>query len=427
MLIDEISQWVDKHREEILNLNKELVSIPSENRYPYGDEKKVQDVVYAKLKDLGCVVDMFLPTDVPGLEEHPAYLGNRHYKNRPNVVGKKPGAGGGRSILFSGHVDTVPVGDDPWTVDPFSGIVKDGKQYGLGVFDMKGGLVAAMMALKALSDLGIQLKGDVTIESVVDEEYGGANGTLACRLRGYKADIAIIPEPSNLSICPVNQGGSMYRITYKGRPGRSFSGERLENPVFAGSRFLNIFRDYEKYHGKKRSTNKYFADGPNLPAYVQGVKAGPVHLPLCDRVPSSCVIDVWIQCYPETTEEDLYQDFTEFYKKRAEQDEILKHVKPTIEKLIRYLPGSGIPEDHEIISITKRISLSFYKDGLPVHGAPFACDSFMFNVYSDTPALIWGPKGANAHAPDEYIFVDDFLNLVKMYALTMIEWCGVSK
>jgi acetylornithine deacetylase len=427
MCFGAIDDWVEENRRTILDLNRTLVSIPSENRYPHGDEKEVQEFVEGCLEDLGCKTDTFCPTDVPGLTKHPAYLGGRSYEERPNVVGKKRGAGGGRSILFSGHMDTVPRGGDPWSVDPFSGTAEEGRQYGLGIFDMKGGMAAAMMAVRALNELGVRLKGDVMIETVVDEEFGGANGTLACRLRGYEADVAIVPEPSNLSICPQNQGGGMFRVSFEGEPGRSFSGEELLNPVYAAARFLEAFREYEAYHKRKRSNSRFFARDPGLPAYAQGMRAASSDLPLSDRVPSRCTIDVWIQCYPETSEEELRRDFVTFVEDRMRGDEILSEIRPNIEKLIRFLPGTGIPEGHEIVEVATRVARQVYEEGLPVEGAPFACDSFVFNLHSLTPALIWGPKGANAHAPDEYVEVESFMDLVKMYALTMVEWCGVSR
>lgn len=419
-----INSWVDENKGKILEFNKALVSIPSENRCTTGDEKDVQLFIADTLKDLGCVVDVFLPTEVPGLKEHPAYLDGRSYEDRPNVVGTKKSTGKGKSIIFSGHMDTVPQGIDPWTYSPFSGVIKDGKQYGLGIFDMKGGMAAAIMALKMLNEIGIQLNGDVMIETVVDEEYGGANGTLACRLRGYEADIAIVPEPTNMIICPIHQGGSMFRIKFKGRAGRAFSNEELENPVFAAAEFLKIFRQYEQYQAQKHSISKYYQNEQGLPTLVQGVKAGPANLPYCDRVPSECTIDVWIQCFPETTEQELYKEFIDFYDERAAGIELLKKMPPKIEKLIRYLPGSGIPENHDIVNVVKVVADEFLINPL-IKGAPFACDAFMFNLYSKTPALIWGSKGGNAHAPDEFIFIDEFMNLIKMYALTMIKWCGV--
>jgi acetylornithine deacetylase len=419
-----IDGWVEENRDAILDLNRALVSIPSENRCPDGDEGEVQELVEGYLTELGCETDVFLPTDVPGLTEHPAYLGGRNYGGRPNVVGTKRGKGG-RSLLFSGHMDTVPRGDEPWSVDPFSGLVREGRQYGLGILDMKGGMAAAMSALRALNELGVRLAGDLLIETVVDEEFGGANGTLACRLRGYGADAAIVPEPSNLAICPENQGGSMFRISFEGKPGRAALGGEPVNPVYAAGRFLEIFRRYEAHHGRKRSRSKFFENDPGPPAYVQGVRAGSVELDFFDRVPGACSVDVWIQCYPETSEEELRSDFVSFCEEAASEDEVLSVVGPRFEKLIRFLPGSGVPEGHEIVEVARRAAARVRDGGLPVEGAPFACDTFMFNLHSDTPALIWGPKGANVHAPDEYVEIDALMDLVKMYALTAIEWCGV--
>ena len=73
-------------------------------------------------------------------------------------------------------------------------------------------------------------------------------------------------------------------------------------------------------------------------------------------------------------------------------DEILSEVIPNIEKLIRFLPGTGIPENHEIVEVAARVSRMVYEGGLPVEGARFACDSFVFNLHSGTPALIWAPR-----------------------------------
>lgn len=423
---DNIDQWIRNNQKEILAFNRSLVSIPSPNRYPTGDEKEVQEFVEKTLKELGCQTDMFLPTEVPELIGHPAYLGERFYENRPNVVGIKKGTGNGRSIIFSGHMDTVPEGDDPWSVNPYAGEIKDGKQFGLGIFDMKGGMAASMMALKLLNELDIRLKGDVIIESVVDEEYGGANGTLACRLRGYEADIAIIPEPSNMVVCPSAQGGSMFRIKFKGRAGRSFSGEQLLNPVYPAARFIEIFRQFEENRNQAKSDSRYYKHNPGLPAYIQGLRAGPINLPLCDRVPSECTLDVWIQCYPGTSEQELREEFESFIYGRSKEDELLKNMPPKIEKLIRFLPGTGIQENHEILDVVKEVYEESKQD-LLVEGAPFACDSFMFNMHSNTPAIIWGPKGGNAHAPDEFIYIEDFNKLIKMYALTLIKWCGVEE
>jgi acetylornithine deacetylase len=89
MDLEAVDGWVEENRRPILDLNRALISIPNENRCPEGDEEEVQEFVAGYLEGLGCETHAFLPTDVPGLTEHPAYLGGRSYEGRPNVVGKK--------------------------------------------------------------------------------------------------------------------------------------------------------------------------------------------------------------------------------------------------------------------------------------------------------------------------------------------------
>ncbi|WP_010268468.1 M20/M25/M40 family metallo-hydrolase [Paenibacillus senegalensis] len=423
---ERLQTWISEHREEALELTRSLVSLRSINRVPHGEEWQVQQYVADYLRKLGCGTDMFLPTDVRELTAHPAYLEGRNYQDRPNVVGRRKGSGGGKSLLFSGHVDTVPLNkEETWTVDPLSGVIKEGKQYGLGIFDMKAGIAASLFALRGLVELGIPLKGDVVIETVVDEEYGGANGTLASRLRGHHADAAIIPEPSNLVICPATQGGIMLRIRFAGTGGRNFSGEIVTNPVFAAARFIEIFRQYDRAHSMKASLNPWYKDGPGLTSYLQGMKAGDVSLPLSDRTPNQCSIDVWIQCYPGTSEKELYQDFTGFCLEQAAEDELLKQFPPQFERLIRFLPGTSLAPGHPLIETAVQVVQAAAPQQLAVKGAPFACDAFMFEQYSEIPVIVWGPSGGNAHAADEFIHVDDYLQLIHWYSLMMMEWCGV--
>jgi acetylornithine deacetylase len=424
-LKDQIKLWIENNKENILEMNRLLVSIPSQNRYPYGDEKEVQMKMNDILTLHGFQTDVFIPTDVDGLTEHPAFLGERHYDDRPIVVGVKKGTGDGNSVLFSGHMDTVPVGNDPWQYGPFSGEVAGDKQYGLGILDMKGGMAASILAVRAIEESGFEILGNVLIESVCDEEYGGANGTLACRLKGYRADVAIVPEPNGMDISPVNHGGSMFRIRFVGTPGRPFGGKKLHNPVYAGARFIEIFRQFEEYHGNKKSSNPLFSDSSPLPALIQVVRAGQTELPLSDRVPSSVELQAWIQCFPETTEEELYNDFMSFIQPLIDKDEILREMPPRIEKLIRHLPGTGMDAEHAAVKTIEKVSREVVQGGLRVRGAEFACDSFMFNLYSDTPVMIVGPKGMNAHSPDEYVEIEPFYQLVELFALFIVEWCGV--
>lgn len=160
-ICESVKKWVRKNREDAVSLVSELVRIPSVNNPPSGDEAAYQKHLAERLKDEGASVHCYELSEVEELSEHPAYMSGRDYTGRPNVVATFAGQGGGRSLLFSGHADTVYEGVETWTFPPFSGTVSNGKLYGRGSYDMKGGMAAAIMAVKCLHELGYSLKGDV--------------------------------------------------------------------------------------------------------------------------------------------------------------------------------------------------------------------------------------------------------------------------
>ncbi|MEM4246134.1 MAG: M20/M25/M40 family metallo-hydrolase, partial [Candidatus Bathyarchaeia archaeon] len=243
MSVQEVLRRIDEAKDEVVDLAQRLIRIPTENKPPIGFEKPGQDFIEKRYSSLGMELDVFTPDEVKGIESHPAYMKGREYAERPNVVARLRGSGGGRSLILSGHMDVSPKEPMPWGEhEPFSGDVAGGKIYGRGGFDMKGGLAAAYMAVKAIVDSSIRLRGDILLESVVDEEYGGANGTLACRLRGYNADAAILTECSCLAVCPATRGDKNWKITIKGTPGMPYTGGLPTNPVYAMAKIIGALR-----------------------------------------------------------------------------------------------------------------------------------------------------------------------------------------
>ena len=129
-----------------------------------------------------------------------------HWEGRPITVGTVRGQGGGRSLIVNGHIDVVSPGDlERWTTPPFAADVRDGRIYGRGAVDMKGGVAAALFALRALADIGVRLRGDVIFEAVPDEETC-AMGTVAAIERGYRADAGLVPEPTLLNLWIATRG-----------------------------------------------------------------------------------------------------------------------------------------------------------------------------------------------------------------------------
>lgn len=412
-----IDAWVDRHRDEILRVTGELIQIPTENRPPNGDELAGQQYFRELLERFGASVDFFYPHEVEGLTEHPAYWPGRNYENRPNVVGRFAGSGGGRSLGFSSHMDTASRDPLPWLEsEPFSGEVKDDRLYGRGSYDMKGGLVASLYAIRALKELGVPLRGDVIVESVVDEEWGGSNGTLASRLRGHNPDAFIVPEPSHMVICPAHLGVRLYRITAKGQAGMRFAGEGLINPVVAMARVVD---EFTKFAARRQSAPlpPIYEGGNPAPVDIQGINAEGY------GVPRECTLDFNVHCMLGETEESLHEAVEAFVAEVQQLPE-LSGIELTLEKTSRFIEPTSIGKDHPIVECAVQSMTDLANREVVVRGAPFACDAFIFNNHSPSPALILGPGGARAHAPDEYVFVEDLIDLVRLYARMIVQWCS---
>ncbi|MBO9610232.1 MAG: M20/M25/M40 family metallo-hydrolase [Paenibacillaceae bacterium] len=420
-----IREWVLANESRILDHLRALIAFRTVNKVTSGTEAESQEYIAALLSGMGLEVELFSPETVPDFRSHPAYYPGKDYSDRPNVVALLYGEGKGRSLLFSSHIDTAEAAQG-WTSDPWTAYIRNNRLYGLGAYDMKGGLVASIMAVQCLLELGIRLKGDVTIESVVDEEFGGANGTLACRMLGREADAAIIPEPTNFAVCPASRGGALWRVTFRGTTGLSFNGETPQNPVYAASRFVSFLERFERERSRHPGPGPWYAEPDTLPVIVTRLAAGSMEAPLNDAGPTTCSVDVWVECYPGVSEDDLLEELLEAYKRDTGDDlHSSTPFAPQFDKMIRFLPGAEMAADHPLLPV-----LSFEAERVtgvqtPMKGAPFACDAFMFNLHSRTPAVICGPSGGNAHAPDEYVDIPQLMRLVELYAKTMMQWCGV--
>ena len=420
-LYGRISQWVKDHRQAIVGLTADLVRYNTVNLVTDGTERDCQLFVARTLKGMGLDTNVYSPEEAPGFRTHPAYFPGKDYSARPNVAGRWKGNGTGKSLLFSSHIDTAVVAPG-WPGSPWEAYESEGKLFGLGAFDMKGGLAASVMAVRCLIELGLEPAGDVIVESVVDEEFGGANGTLAGRLMGYRADAAIIPEPTNLAICPATRGGALWRLVFRGKTGLAFSGEKLVNPLYDAGKFLVFLERYERERAGKAGPLPWYGSASELPIIPTRAAAGDLQAELCDVGPEVCELDVWVECYPGVTEEQLKQELIDGYRAMFGEEAAV----PEFRKMIRFLPGSQVPPEFPLLGVLKDESAAVTGKEPNVQGAPFACDAFMFNLHSPAPAVVLGPAGANAHAAGEYVEIDSLLQLTEIYARTIVNWCGAT-
>ena len=409
----------EKYREALIELTCDLVNIPTENHPPHGDEQAGQEFYKKYLENMGLSVDAFSPEDLPEYETCPEFL-KRDLKERQNVVGTWKGTGGGKSLLLSGHMDVAPKEPMAWTVcEPFNAVVKDGKVYGRGTADMKGGIASATIAVKMLKDAGFVPKGDVYLETVVDEEYAGANGTIASRLRGYNADFSIDLEPSGLNVCPACVGGLLFKLRIQGTAGMPYTGEEIINPVYDLADLIKIIGEFEKkrqIESKKPELWENSVQDPQI--VVTKVKAGEVEDDGQLSVPIDAWMEISLQSYPGEKQEDLERELKDFVYSRFRDPEIL-----TIESEYHYCRPTSMDKDHEAVKLLSECTTDFTDKGI-ICGALFSCDLFVWHEIGKTPAVIFGPCGERLHAPDEWVDIDSMMACAKSIAKFIVEWCG---
>jgi succinyl-diaminopimelate desuccinylase len=209
--IEKAVEAIDGRRDEVVTLTRELVGIPTVN--PPGEHYQAcAELIGERLRRRGFEISYVRAEGSPGdSDRYPRF----------NVVARREGAAPGPCVHFNGHIDVVVPGEG-WTVDPFAGVVKDGRVYGRGTCDMKGGLAASIIAVEALIDSGIDLPGTLEISGTADEESGGYGGVAYLAERGWfskpRVDHVIIPEPLNVDrVCIGHRGVWWAEIETKGR------------------------------------------------------------------------------------------------------------------------------------------------------------------------------------------------------------------
>lgn len=419
--VELISNTVDQLRDELVGFCQSLVQIPS---LP-GEEQAVQSSVATKLRELNLEVDT-LRSVFDELKDHPAFCDDGiAFDDRINVVGRWRGVGDGnhnaRSLILNGHVDVVPVGKlELWDDSPWSGRINDGKLYGRGSCDMKSGLAAGIFAVKALQKLGYSPQNDVLIESVIGEESGGV-GTLTSIVKGYRADAAIIMEPTRLMMCPAHAGALTFRIKV---PGQAIHASMKRSGVSAIEKFYCILdaanelerRRHQSYH------NPLYADPLGIaPISFGTVKGGEWH----STVPNEVVVEGRYGVLPGESREVAREIFAETIESVAAKDPWLKENPPVLE----WFEGQFESGETDVRDPIFELLAGSHRDVVgrepQVQGVPYGSDLRLFTNHGKMPAILYGPGDvANAHSVNEYVPLDEVIACTKVLALTIYRTCG---
>ena len=415
----EVLKLIEKRKDSIISFLQRLISIPSVT----GEEWEIQKLLADKIHEMGLEVDLWEP-DHEELKKHPAYVAvERGYEKRPNLVGICRGEGGGKSLLFNGHVDVIPSGPpDAWSFDPFSAETQDNRIYGRGSSDMKSGLAAMTTALESLIQTGIRLKGDVILEYVMDEELSG-NGTLACVMRGYQADAGICCETSSLHVQPACIGRIWFEITVRGKPAgiqRRYEGV---NAIEKGYEIVKAISNLEAIRINELSHPLYPDNLSTLPCMVGMFESGSFP----SAFPDTCVLKGSIASLPGEETVEVKQGFIDHISAFSKTDPWLKDHPPEV-KFSGYCGDSAeIPPDHPIVTTVSRNFENVTGTKPHITGRQGAADIRYLIKYGNTPTVIFGPGlTEQMHATNEWVNIDDVITATKTLSLTIMEWCGFS-
>jgi acetylornithine deacetylase/succinyl-diaminopimelate desuccinylase family protein len=311
---------------------------------------------------------------------------------RPNVVARWR-VGRGRRLLFTGHLDTVPVGEG-WSRDPFGAEVAGGRLYGRGACDMKGGLAAMLGAVVDLRERGAQPAGDVVIAAVVGEEEDSA-GTRALIARGLEADWAVLSEPTAMALVVANRGLMNYRLTVKGSSVHASSPELGRNAVTAAARLVLELEALGKELGKR---HHHLFGPPNL-------TVGTIHGGTRPYVvPDRCEVEVDRRVNPGETREQVVEELQAAIDRTRAR---LPWLEVDMEAGPDYL-AFEIPEEHELVeAMTGAMAAAGVSRRISAWRA--ASDAGFLVHTAGIPCVLFGPGDIEqgAHRPDEWIDLND--------------------
>lgn len=215
-ILDRLRAAVEAGFEKEVAFLQDLVRFPSLR----GAEAPLQDWMHRELAGRGYAMDRFTLADVP-LDGHPkaAPMVDADPARSVQVVATHRAANAtGRSLILQGHIDVVPEGPHAmWTHPPYAAVIRDGWLYGRGAHDMKAGVAAMVFAMDAIRAAGLEPAADVYLQTVTEEESTG-NGALATLLRGYRAEAALVPEPTGHAITRSQTGTIWFRLKVRGVP-----------------------------------------------------------------------------------------------------------------------------------------------------------------------------------------------------------------
>ena len=371
--------------DEVVELTRAMVAVDTRN--PPGNERAIAGVCRDALAPFGATISEIEPA--------PGRLSLLATIPHPHAGSSRP------TLIVNGHLDVVPVEEGAWSHDPFDPVVEDGRLYGRGSADMKGGIAAAICALGVLRRAGQVPACDIVFHLVADEERGGALGTQVLATRGLiHGDACLVPEPTDLALCIAERGLLVADVTVHGRPGH---GSRPREGTSAIEHAASVVL---AVHAAD------FGDEPHPllgapTANVGEIRGGSGH----NTIAESCHLVVDRRVLPGTTEEGAVAGL----RRRIEACGVsgLRY-----DLAVRVFgEASELDAGHPFVDVVGDAVATATGVTPPLIGMTFTTDARFVRNQAGVPAVVCGPGDvAQAHTNDEWVGVDRLVDAAAVYA-----------
>ena len=401
-LLETVLHQID--REELVSLVQELVRIPSVYRpeEPDGNEARVARFLADYLEREG--FEVRTEEAAPG---------------RPNVWAVWEGEGHGKTLLFEGHTDVVTEGRaGDWERPPFEAERDGDRIYGRGACDTKGNLAAAVVAVRAIKDSGVDFPGRLVLCHPVDEE-GMMTGIKAFIEGGHAegVDGAVICEPEENQLCVRQKGALRVEVTVRGKMAHGAMPLSGVNPVTRAARFVVAVEELEREEIERHGEDPYLGYPSLTPTILLGPDRGE---PQLNVIPASAYVALDIRTVPSQSHEEIVRSLEDRLEKLQSEDPDFDASLEVIEER----PPTETPMEDPLV----RAMAAAYRDVTGeeprYNGVPGATDGTYLSTWAGVPIVTTGAGEREIpHHKDEWVSVEELLTTCRLYAATAMHFC----
>jgi len=424
-----VVEGIGARRDDLVELACRLIAFDTTARepgHPAREEARLQEFLAGRLERAGATAEIWepAPDDVAGTALVPSALS---FEGRPQMVARRPGHGGGRDLLLNGHIDVVS--SEPkerWSSDPNRPEVRDGRLYGRGACDMKGGIASMVFAVEALAAAGVELAGDIVVCTVTDEESTGAGG-LAAVAHGVRAAAGIVTEATGFDVLTTCRGSLIPTITVEGRPGHAGITQAhwrdggavnaIEKAELVSTAMRRLNADWR---GRADHRHPLLPTSDIVPVLISGGEWFVSH-------PATCRLTYHIEFVPGEGDDGwgrpVVGEIEDWIRRTAEADPWLAQRPPTVE-WGPTAPCSEVAADEPIVETLAGCGRDVGRSS-SISGLENWHDGATFTRVGGTPCVCFGPGDMRlGHMIDEHVPVDDLVGCAQALAIAAMRFCG---